>query len=42
MDVDVKEARKLHVVAEDGNPDVGHCGGRIDEEKKGFSLGHGR
>ena len=30
------------IVAEDGNPDLGQCGGRMDEEKKGYSLGLGR
>ena len=29
-------------VAEDGNPDSGQCGGRMDKEKKGIHLGHGR
>ena len=28
--------------AEDGNPGLGQCGGRMDEQKKRSSLGHGR
>ena len=28
------------LVAKDGNPDLGKCGGRMDEEKKWCSLGH--
>ena len=30
------------LVAEDGYPDFGQCGGRMDEEKKRYSLGRRR
>ena len=30
------------IVGEDGNTELGQCGGRMDEENKGYSLGHGR
>ena len=30
------------LVAENGTPDIGQCGRRLDEEKKWHSLGHRR
>ena len=30
------------IVSKDGNPDLGQSGGKMDEEKKEYSLGHGR